>query len=200
MAENRDARKITVRVYNRAGVSPETLSKAMAEAQRIFVREGIEIQWLNCPVIAADEHRVPECLEAWRPTEVALRILPGWSPRYGGKELGYSLPSADGGALANIYYKRIQQLAARQLGSETCILGEGIAHELGHLLLLGISHSSSGIMRAEWTVSDLDAAASGRLLFSSAQATAIRDEVRRRTLVLSAAGERTINLAPESRR
>jgi hypothetical protein len=150
--------------------------------------------------MVVDEHLVPECLEKWRPTDVALRILPGWSPRYGGKELGYSMPSTEGGAPANIYYERVRQLAGKQLVSETCILGAGIAHELGHLLLRGISHSSSGIMRAEWTVADLDAAASGRLLFTSAQAAAIRDEVRRRTLVLAAARERTINVAPESRR
>jgi predicted Zn-dependent protease len=84
--------------------------------------------------------------------------------------------------MANIYYERVLQLAGKRLGSEDCFLGAGIAHELGHLLLRGLSHSSKGIMRAEWTVADLDAAASRRLMFSSSEAAMIREEIKRRAL------------------
>ena len=40
---------VTVRVYDLAGVSGKTLSKAESEAQHILRRAGIETEWLACP-------------------------------------------------------------------------------------------------------------------------------------------------------
>jgi hypothetical protein len=49
------------------------------------------------------------------------------------------------------------------------ILGHVIAHELGHLLGLD-SHSPTGIMRADWSRTDLEDAFSGNLLFARQRA------------------------------
>jgi hypothetical protein len=58
------------------------------------------------------------------------------------------------------------------------ILGHAMAHELGHLLLHSMEHTRIGIMRSRWGKEDLLRAESGRLLFTSEQAEAMRLEVR----------------------
>jgi hypothetical protein len=60
------------------------------------------------------------------------------------------------------------------------ILGNAIAHEIGHLLLNNQSHSASGIMRGDWNLWDLRNASYGYLLFTPQQAQAIQQEARRR--------------------
>jgi hypothetical protein len=61
------------------------------------------------------------------------------------------------------------------------ILGHGMAHELGHLLLGTNSHSSSGLMRAHWTGEDLAMASKGNLRFSQEQSLRITNRLARRT-------------------
>jgi hypothetical protein len=54
------------------------------------------------------------------------------------------------------------------------ILGHAIAHELGHLLLHSMEHSRIGLMRSRWGKEELLRAESGRLLFTTGQAEAMR--------------------------
>jgi hypothetical protein len=51
------------------------------------------------------------------------------------------------------------------------VLGHVVAHELGHLLLGRGTHSAAGLMRADL---DTNLAVQGRLLFTDAEARAIR--------------------------
>jgi hypothetical protein len=60
------------------------------------------------------------------------------------------------------------------------LLGHGIAHEIGHLLLGTQRHSSSGLMQAHWDARELRLAVSGLLNFSARQAEAIRADVQAR--------------------
>jgi hypothetical protein len=82
---------------------------------------------------------------------------------------------------AIVFIDRIQQFARRSSArSETAaILGAAMVHELGHLLL-GPTHSSEGVMRAEWNKADAWAATQGNLDFTQEQVKLIREEVRRR--------------------
>jgi len=54
------------------------------------------------------------------------------------------------------------------------ILGHAMAHELGHLLFHSMEHSQMGIMRSRWGKEELLRAESGRLLFTTGQATTMR--------------------------
>ena len=60
------------------------------------------------------------------------------------------------------------------------ILGDVIAHELGHLLLGTNSHSPTGIMCANWDHDYLTLALRGRQLFLPEQAASMRAIVIRR--------------------
>jgi hypothetical protein len=93
--------------------------------------------------------------------------------------------------LVYVFYDRVKELAQRQVAAQVrgdmvaraggCrILGEMIAHEIGHILLNLLSHSESGIMRGYWDLKDLQDVAYGELLFTKQQSKVIETEVMRR--------------------
>jgi len=57
------------------------------------------------------------------------------------------------------------------------ILGNVMAHELGHLLLGSNSHALSGIMKARWENEELERIAKGGLFFTIEQAELIRERL-----------------------
>lgn len=63
------------------------------------------------------------------------------------------------------------------------ILGEMIAHEIGHILLNLSAHSETGIMRGGWDLKDLQDVAYGELLFTKQQSKVIETEVIRRNSI-----------------
>lgn len=60
------------------------------------------------------------------------------------------------------------------------ILGHGMAHEIGHVLLDQASHSPTGLMRARWDREDFQDMVGGELVFTSEEAERVRAEVMRR--------------------
>ena len=54
------------------------------------------------------------------------------------------------------------------------LLGNVMAHEIGHLLLQSTVHSQAGLMRAEFSRSDLKKAAQRQLRFNNEQVESIR--------------------------
>jgi hypothetical protein len=81
-----------------------------------------------------------------------------------------------------VLINRVNGVADGYRVSPFVVLGAAIAHELGHLLI-SKEHSASGIMQPYFNQSDFRSAREGRLLFTSAQAVAVRQ--RARTLVTS---------------
>jgi hypothetical protein len=60
------------------------------------------------------------------------------------------------------------------------ILGEIMAHEIGHLLLPGKGHSVSGIMRSHWGANEWRLVREGELNFVPEQSRFLRAELLRR--------------------
>ncbi len=94
--------------------------------------------------------------------------------------------------LVYVFYDRAKDLARRQVADKvrglvavragiSQILGEMIAHEIGHVLLNLPSHTDTGIMRGYWDLKDLQLVAYGSLLFTEQQAEVIQVEVARRS-------------------
>jgi hypothetical protein len=97
--------------------------------------------------------------------------------------MGFALtaPPPNHGQLASISYgqARRQLLYAPELTLGQ-LLGRGIAHEIGHLLLGTNSHSPTGLMSAQWSEQELKLAAFLQFGFSKDQADRIRGDVRAR--------------------
>src|SRR5262245_54478017 len=126
--------KIRVRVYNMARVPARVLAEAEQEVARIFVEAGVRVEWLECP-----------CAQNPSSADLMLRIIPQLfgSMRADFREdhLGFAPSSEEGGVLATIFFHRVEVLTRG--GATAPLLGNAIAHELGHLLLGSNAHSRS---------------------------------------------------------
>ena len=180
-----DSPSIRVRLYDYARLEPSDLARAEDEAAQILRRAGIETAWVECTLAASGGQLQPVCQEDLAPTDISLRILPRsmsvHSP-FRGNTLGFAGLSGEGdrGSMASIFYFGIQDLARMGDTPEHKILGHAIAHEIGHLLLRTIGHTSSGIMRVTWGRKDLKRLNMEGLSFTEVQAEVMRAEVRAR--------------------
>ncbi|HXJ96821.1 MAG TPA: hypothetical protein VMT20_28600 [Terriglobia bacterium] len=181
---------VHVRVYDYAGVSGGVLRSAEKEANRIFTAAGIEMTWVGCPTtpirVASRppqvEEGAAECSAPIAGGDIVLRILPRSTPAsqaFGDTMFGF----AEGTFVASVFYARVEDLARGVYGNQTetpVILGDVIAHEMGHLLLGTNSHSRAGIMCGKWDREYLRLAQEGFQTFSAEQSALMRETVVRR--------------------
>ena len=95
--------------------------------------------------------------------------------------LGYANTTPQGGDTAAIFYPQLDDLMAaiRPPASRAQILGHAMAHEIGHLLSV-TKHGPSGLMRGKWDEADYGRMARAEMLIAAAQATKMREHVKRR--------------------
>lgn len=183
---------ITVYVFNYAELSPKALQHAEAVAAQIFREVGIETAWLDCSPFPPQAQNLPPCPSTLGPTEFALRIhFRNRAAQAGFPEswLGYAMPPAEEGgrsSQASVFFDRVLEQAKSGNASVPVTLGHAMAHELGHLLMPSVGHTSSGLMRGKWGPSDLLLAAQGKLHFTSQQTDIIRAEAESRAKVQAA--------------
>jgi hypothetical protein len=194
-----DIPKFAIRVYNYAHVPGKALVEAEQEATIIFREAGLETAWLDCPLSMAEFEDYPACQQPSGPADLTLRILSRSMAERdpsGDDALGYALPgqASTPGRVANVFYHRVEELARKGQYFEFQILGNAIAHEIGHLLLGSTGHSATGIMKAKWNREDLQPSAMGFLVFTAQQATLMQQVVTsraRRPKAFEAAAEPT---------
>lgn len=180
---------LTIAVKNYARVDAETLDQAEATATIIFQKAGVRVQWIdltspgtggqvltNGPLFDVQVHIIGGGLsERLNQPDNVMGMAPG-----GGEDR----------QLVYVFYDRAEALVSRQkiarmegrvtrYPSRSQMLGDLMAHELGHVLLNRRSHSTTGIMRGQWDLRDLEDG-SRWLLFTGPQAEIIRTEVARR--------------------
>lgn len=168
--------RVTISMYNDAGVPRSTLRRAEDEAERIFREAGIEVKWLNCgPSEASEEPGA--CPEAVFPTHLHLRVV---RRAHGLKEgvLGLSFLDEDGsGCQADLFYEPMEQLQNSSNTNLASLLGHVAAHEVGHLLLGTNSHAPAGIMHARWAGQEVGSVNLGRLYFSNTESQRMRKKL-----------------------
>lgn len=170
--EGRQPPTIAVQVYNYAQVSSEMLTRAELEAADIYRAAGVEIVWNNC--------KLPEdsqCAEYLDPTHLGVRLLPDIGAALSDSNLTMGLAV---GNLASVSLRRVREEAAEFAVSVDAVLAPALAHEIGHLLLVGQGHSPSGIMRPHWRREDYERAPRGAFSFTARQAQSIRNEIKKR--------------------
>lgn len=190
--------RMTVRLFNYAAVPKPTLKQAKAEASRIFVQVGTDLEWVDCPLNPEEAELNPICRGQLDPTNMVVRIQPRFraaAANFFDVTLGFApLVEGERGSYASVFYDRVEALAQGGEFSLALILGHAIAHEIGHMLLRTMRHSHAGLMRAHLGRDELKLARVGQLLFSPSQGALIREEsaIRRR---LTASAARTVQAA-----
>lgn len=175
-AETGPHARVSVRVYDQAGLESKTLEKAKKTAERPFRLAGVEIDWVHCSVDGTETKAV--CTSLLGPNEISLRIV-SRSPAER-KATGHStggratrLSRVGGAGLIALFFDRLDTIAREVRMSRAVVLGQAMTHEIGHLLLPKYSHSRRGIMRAKLGRDDWQRASQGTLLFSKKQAKQI---------------------------
>jgi hypothetical protein len=175
--------EVTISVYDYAHVSTELLQAAEDEARRIFRQAGVQTFWVNClPKPERIESNGCYFVDA---THLMLKILPhaiSTPVRDRTNVLGDALVDEKGaGYYAYAFYDRVQKVAEEhRLGH--ALLGDVLAHEIGHLLLGSNSHTVSGIMSAHWNGEELRLISEGAMFFAPSQSWLMRDRVGSRQI------------------
>jgi hypothetical protein len=174
--------RIVIWVYNYAQVPQQTLADAETEVGKILARAGVSADWIKCPVSVEEVQANPVCQDRMGAAELALIILSKVDPtperQAADSYFGYAqvFSGHQFGHYAYVSYDQIRDPALRGPASVSQMLGHVATHELGHVLLRSIAHSSSGLMRAKWDRSDLEKAAQGQLNFTQEQGKLLRAE------------------------
>jgi len=178
--------RIVVRVYNYAHVSDATLREAKREASTIFREAGVDTQWVDCPLILAEAKNYAACQQLFGLAVLTLRIVPRSMVEQDvpTTALGFALQGFDGkpGRIANVFFHRVEETANAGQAFRFHILGNVMAHEVGHLLLGTNCHSPTGIMKAKWNRQEMQPASQGLLGFTPKESTLMRENVLSRIM------------------
>jgi len=171
--------EVRVQVYNGAHVSSRDLLRAEERAGRVFKQANILVVWTAGSMLKDPSPDAAH--EQWIPGDLQLRI---WTRSLAqpsmidSDALGFCT-SIEGGQ-AVVLFDAIRSLVGSRFSNPANLLGLAMAHEMGHILLRSVNHSTVGIMRARWLPNDLHDAETGSLVFTREQADSMQNEVRRR--------------------
>ena len=168
--------RLQVREY--VGLPEGALALAREQVDRIFREIGVLPVWVDFED-CGESPDVSSC-RPWIP----ILILPRLSHVRDTSVMGLARAEAGRRPKAYVFYDHLRYLVERHTPDHqrrlaiAVVLGNVIAHELGHLLLRSArDHSLVGIMRAGWTSSQIRDARSGLLGFTEEQACWIRTEL-----------------------
>jgi hypothetical protein len=150
------AAALVVQLLNPSGAPTAIVRQAQEEVTRVYANIDVPVEWTDAQITAE------------RSDIIRLVLLPyeTGNLRHREKEvMGAAMRTEAGNAIAYVYYRRVQAQANRYQVSIGSVLACAIAHELGHLLLPGTPHASTGLMRACWSRDEFNQADQGQLRF-----------------------------------
>jgi hypothetical protein len=174
---------LIVHYHNEARVPEKPLALAIETAAQALRRAEIQVRWVNC--YANAEACKVEPATAGVVLQVSIAGAPTNEFRaVSSFAMGYSLlPEQGQGVYAKVMWPRVMKYSIAFDVPAALVLGNAIAHEVGHLLLGTGEHSHRGIMRAQWSGAEKFALEGGRLGFQGHEAA----RMRRRVAVLASA-------------
>src|SRR5262245_50966006 len=138
-ADKTDTPTAVVRLDNIALVPVDYLDFAESRAAEVFSSIGVRVTWIGEDT-AFREHLRPPFTVVLIKSGAQLLARPAVVDA-----LGFADP---GVSRAHVIYDRVEALTSRSRRSAASLLGDVIAHELGHLMLPSPRHSARGIMRS----------------------------------------------------
>lgn len=176
-----------VHLYDRANVPSQTLDRAIEETARILAAAGVQVLWqrgeadspegrtvdMTSRTVATDRLRDDRAF-------VVVRMVRGVPATALPRALGFALPWAQNGVHVTMFYDRIEEVALSVPPCAAKILGNALAHEIGHVLLGSEQHSRNGVMKAVWSRADYQHLAARQLEFLPREVVVLREEVSRR--------------------
>jgi hypothetical protein len=186
-------RQITIRIRDYAHANPLVRQHAEQVAGEILQKAGVATRWIDCPIGSSG---TGACSSPVSTLDFFVNLLPhSMSDRLHqpGGVMGSAIEGSGNefGYIASVFYDVARERAAERQVDFGELLGDAIAHELGHLLLGTNSHSGWGLMSAFWSGNQLRRASQGLLAFSDREAERIQAALSARALVATAREEVT---------
>jgi hypothetical protein len=177
LGHDRAPLSLEIYVYNQAEVPRAILLRAERRVTLILRDSGVQPEWLDCiPLPGA----ASPCSGPAHPGSVAVQIVHG-TTKMRDEIFGAAFLDEDGtGSQTDVFYDRLDELHRDWNISLPELLGNVIAHEIGHLLLGLHAHSPGGIMRPVWSPAELLLAERVASFFSADQSKLIRQRLERR--------------------
>jgi hypothetical protein len=143
------------------GVVPGSVQlAAKAHSSAIYEKIGIDLKW----------ERPAACADGGIAIDVREDAVKGASPM----ALAHALPFGTGPQRITVFYNRVKNVIRFEELSAGAILGHILAHEIGHVLMATNSHSTTGLMQAQWSGMEISSMSFAPLGFSEEEAQTIR--------------------------
>jgi hypothetical protein len=168
-AKRLETRRLAVIVNDYAGAAPDVLERAKSHVTFIYRVAGVEIDWIDRddPRLRGDEFLKSIVTVSLYSAEMASR-----STR---RDSAVGRATA-GGRTVTVLYHRLEDVWDGRSARAAFLLGNVIAHEIGHLVLPAGTHSPIGLMMPEMNLSK---ATSRPLFFTPEQGRIIRSTLLR---------------------
>jgi hypothetical protein len=166
---------LAVRVYDVVGLRAVDILRAQQTVDRLLGRVGVRVDWTVCSVNQA-ERPDEACAAPTGAEELIVRLTNG-SAAVSAAALGFAYTP---GIVATALVDRIDETARRTLRPMPSLLGAVITHELVHLLLGAMSHSTSGVMLPSWTDRAIQAGQIFLIELTADERRALRHSLRER--------------------
>jgi hypothetical protein len=166
--------QINLRFHNYSQIDARILLASEQIVSDILRKAGVDTVWLACSS-GEGSHSDAECAKSLGATDLNLNFpLPSATKMYQRADSVYGFTLGNN---AWVFFDRVKASALEYHLDTAQLLGNVIAHELGHLLLGDNAHSNWGLMRARWSPEQLRAADRKELSFSNIERVKIRDFV-----------------------
>ena len=162
------AAALLLHIANYSGAPAAVAQQARIEVTRVYASIGVPLEWDT----AADGDPRPA---------IRVVLLPYETGDLRGREntvMGAAVRTAEGNAIAYVFYRRVLAEARRYGVSPGQVLACAIAHEIGHLLLPRRTHAAEGLMRACWSRDEFRRAEQGQLTFLPSEVARIHGGMR----------------------
>lgn len=176
--------EITIRIRDYAQANPMVLNHAEKVAGDLLRKADVETRWIDCPIGSSG---TGVCSSPLSTLDFVINLLPqsmSDGARFAGGVLGSAIEGTGDnfGFIASVFYDLAKERAAEHQVDFAELLGDAVAHELGHLLLGTNSHSGRSLMSAFWSGNQFRLVAQGGLEFSSSEVKRIEASMNARTL------------------